>query len=98
MSSPVALLSDVHGNSLALKAVLEDIRELGCTQVFMLGDLINGVDPHGCVQFLRQWQEAAHVELTCLKGNGEAYLLTPDRAALPRQTEAWNADMIQLVD
>ena len=98
MSTRVALLSDIHGNSPALKAVLEDIRDQGCSQVFMLGDLINGVDPHGCVQILREWKEAGDIELTCLKGNGEAYLLTPDRDALPRQTESWNTDMIHLVD
>jgi predicted phosphodiesterase len=98
MSSAIAFLSDIHGNSPALKAVLEDIRDQGCSQVFMLGDLINGVDPHGCVQALRQWQEVTNVELTCLKGNGEAYLLTPERDALPRQTESWNTDMIRLAD
>lgn len=81
-----------------MKAVLEDIQDQGCAQVFMLGDLINGVDPRGCVQILRHWQEVTHVELACLKGTGEAYLLTPDRDALPRQTESWNTDMMQLVD
>ena len=98
MSSLIALLSDIHGNSPALKAVLEDIRDQGCSQVFMLGDLINGVDPHGCVQILREWKEAGDIELSCLKGNGEAYLLTPERDALPRQAEPWNTDMICLVD
>ena len=98
MSSTVALLSDIHGNSPALKAVLDDIQEQGCSRVFMLGDLINGIDPHGCVQILRQWQADNRAELTCLKGNGEAYLLTPERNALPRQSESWNTDMIQLVD
>jgi len=98
MALPVALLSDIHGNSPALRAVLEDIQDQGCSQVFMLGDLINGVDPHGCVRFLRQWQENQQVELSCLKGNGEAYLLTPDRATLPRQAESWNTDMIRLAD
>ena len=98
MSSVIALLSDIHGNSPALEAVLGDIQSQGCSQVFMLGDLINGVDPHGCVQTLQQWQADNHVQLRCLKGNGEAYLLTPERNALPRQTEAWNIDMIQLVD
>ena len=98
MPTVTALLSDIHGNSPALKAVLEDIRGQGCSQVFMLGDLINGVDPHGCVQILREWQELTQVELACLKGNGEAYLLTPDRGLLPRQTESWNTDMIRLVD
>ena len=40
MSSPVAFLSDIHGNSPALQAVLDDIRSHGCYRVFMLSDLI----------------------------------------------------------
>ena len=80
MTTQVALLSDVHGNSPALQAVLNDIRSQGCTKVFMLGDIINGVDPHGCIQLLQEWCETNAAELTCLKGNGEEYLLTPDRA------------------
>jgi len=98
MSASVALLSDIHGNSPALKAVLEDIERMGCSRVFMLGDLINGFDPHGCVQTLRQWAESTHIELTCIKGNAEAYILTPDRSGLPRQDEEWNTDVMGLVD
>ena len=63
----------------------------------MLGDIINGVDPHGCIQLLREWCDTFHVELACLKGNGEEYLLTPDRAAMPDQDKPWNVDMVDLV-
>jgi predicted phosphodiesterase len=98
MSASIAFLSDIHGNSPALKAVLEDIERVGCSKVFMLGDLINGFDPGGCVQILRQWVESTRVELDCIKGNAEAYLLTPDRAHLPRQDEDWNTDVMGLVD
>ena len=97
MTTQVALLSDVHGNSPALQAVLNDIRSQGCTKVFMLGDIINGVDPHGCIQLLQEWCETNAAELTCLKGNGEEYLLTPDRAKMPDQDQEWNVDMLNLV-
>lgn len=97
-SLKVAFLSDIHGNSPALRAVLEDIRQAGCAQVFMLGDLINGIDPHGCVQLLRGWSESTGLELAALRGNAEAYLTTPERAGLPRQDEAWNAQLMRLVD
>jgi diadenosine tetraphosphatase ApaH/serine/threonine PP2A family protein phosphatase len=63
----------------------------------MLGDLINGVDPHGCVQLLQQWSAMSGIQLACLKGNGEEYLLTPDREALSSRPEPWNSDMIRLV-
>lgn len=96
MTTRTALLSDTHGNTPGLAAVLADIQRQACAQVFMLGDLINGVDPHGCVQLLRQWAADTGVPLACLKGNGEEYLLTPDRAAMPATDQDWNQDMLQL--
>lgn len=92
-----ALLSDIHGNSPALQATLEDIQRAACQKVFMLGDLINGVDPHGCVDMLRTWADKHQVELACIQGNAEAYLNTPDRHLLPKQDEEWNTAMIHLV-
>ena len=92
-----AFFSDVHGNVPALQAVLADIEAAGCSRVFFLGDLINGVDPHGCVQLLRTWSATRSISLTCLKGNAEAYLTTPDRVSLPRQAEAWNQEVLALV-
>jgi len=97
MTTKIALLSDIHGNSPALQAVLNDMQNQECTQVFMLGDIINGVDPHGCIQLLHDWCETNHAELTCLKGNGEEYLVTPDRDQLPDQDKEWNVDIINLV-
>ena len=97
ISSNVALLSDIHGNAPALQAVLEDIHHEHCTRVFMLGDLINGIDPHGCVHILRTWSEVKDVHLCCVKGNAEAYLTTPDRDALPRQNETRNKQLMRLI-
>jgi predicted phosphodiesterase len=96
MTVKIAFLSDIHGNSPALRAVLENIQRQQCKTVFMLGDLINGIDPHGCVQLLRMWAEEKRVDLACIKGNAEAYLTTPHRNLLPKQDEEWNVDMIQL--
>lgn len=92
-----ALLSDIHGNSPAVQATLEDIQRAACQKVFMLGDLINEVDPHGCVDMLRTWADKHQVELACIQGNAEAYLNTPDRHLLPKQDEEWNTAMIHLV-
>ncbi len=98
MAGGTAFISDIHGNAPALQAVLADIEAAGCDQVFFLGDLINGVDPHGCVQLLRGWSADRGIPLTCLKGNAEAYLTTPDRASLPRQAETWNQEVLALVE
>lgn len=96
MTAKIAFLSDIHGNSPALRAVLEDIQREQCRKVFMLGDIINGIDPHGCVDLLRTWSNEHRIDLACIKGNAEAYLTTPQRNLLPKQDEEWNMDMIQL--
>jgi predicted phosphodiesterase len=92
MSERIALLSDVHGNSPALQAVLEDVRRAGCARLFVLGDLINGVDPRGCVDLLR-----AQAGAVCLKGNAEHYTLTPDLEHLPRREEPEQAKLVRLI-
>jgi len=97
MSSKVAIISDIHGNSPALKAVLDDIHREQCDRVFMLGDVINGFDPHGSVELLRSWSSAHGVKMSCIKGNAESYLLTPDRSSLPRQDGDLNRSLIPLI-
>jgi predicted phosphodiesterase len=51
----IALFSDVHGNRLALEAVLDDIRVRGIARVYCLGDLVGyGPDPNGVIDLLRE--------------------------------------------
>lgn len=50
----LALFSDVHGNKLALEAVLADIAHLGIERIYCLGDLVGyGPDPNGVVDIMR---------------------------------------------
>lgn len=50
----IALLSDIHGNSVALDAVLAPIAQAGIAEVYCLGDLVGyGPDPEGVVERLR---------------------------------------------
>ena len=50
----LALFSDVHGNSLALEAVLDDLKAREITSVHCLGDLVGyGADPNGVIDLLR---------------------------------------------
>ena len=92
MSEKAAILSDVHGNSPALKAVLEDIHNVGCTRLFVLGDVINGIDPDGCLDLLKAWGN-----VVCLKGNAESYLLTPDLDRFPQREEPLYRNVIRLL-
>ena len=38
MNHKIAILSDIHGNTTALEAVLNDAKELGATEYWLLGD------------------------------------------------------------
>lgn len=87
---PVALLSDIHGNSPALQAVLEDVAGQGCDALIVLGDVCPGVDPQGCLDLLKNWP---HIEY--LRGNAEAYLLTPELEDLP--AERGDAGLLSLI-
>ena len=47
----IAIISDIHGNITALKAVLKDIKEKGIKRIFCLGDmLIKCSEPRECVE------------------------------------------------
>ncbi|MGQ0629384.1 MAG: metallophosphoesterase family protein [Phycisphaerales bacterium] len=58
-NAPTAIISDVHGNAEALRAVLADIDRRGVTRVLSLGDIIGyGPEPLECVDLVRsrcQW-------------------------------------------
>ncbi len=87
-----ALLSDIHGNTPALEAVLEDVHSQGCTRLLFLGDLINGLDPHGCLQTLLSWGP-----VECLQGNAEAYTFTPGLDQFPLRSEPFYQELLALL-
>ena len=67
----ILVLSDVHGNCLALETVLADGKKKGFDQIVCNGDMIQGgPQPHETVQLLR--------EMNCpiVMGNSDAWLLT----------------------
>ena len=64
MESRLAFFSDVHGNTVALRAVLADIKAQAVDGVYCLGDLVGyGPDPNGVVELLRS------EGIPCLLGN-----------------------------
>lgn len=68
----IAILSDIHGNTLALDAVLADMAALGgVDQMWVLGDLVAlGPDPVGVLERL-----TALPNVSCTYGNTERYVL-----------------------
>jgi predicted phosphodiesterase len=48
-----ALISDIHGNLEALEAVLADIKALGLTEIYCLGDVVGyGPNPRECIDLV----------------------------------------------
>ncbi|HQA67872.1 MAG TPA: metallophosphoesterase, partial [Aggregatilineales bacterium] len=77
----VAVLADIHGNVLALDAVLADVERQSVDAVVVLGDLADrGPFPHKVIERV---QAAAHVVLL---GNTDEMFLQMDRRDVP---EAW---------
>ena len=71
----IAILSDIHGNSLALDATLTDIERIGVDEYWILGDLVAlGPDPLGVLQRL-----SALSNCKFIRGNTDRYVVTGDR-------------------
>ncbi len=72
----IALLSDIHGNSIALDAVLADIeRRGGAEHHWLLGDLVAmGHDPVGVADRITRLPGARFV-----RGNTDRYVVTGER-------------------
>jgi predicted phosphodiesterase len=62
-SNPIVwgLISDVHGNRVALEAGLRVLRDAGAERVAFLGDYLGKGDPDGCVRLIRATADAAIV-------------------------------------
>jgi predicted phosphodiesterase len=69
----VALIADAHGNSVGLRAALDDIGRRGADLVVALGDMAQGgPQPVECLELLRV------AEAQMVLGNSDAFLLDPD--------------------
>jgi predicted phosphodiesterase len=67
----ILVLSDVHGNCLALETVLADGKKKGFDQIICNGDMIQGgPQPHETVQLLQE------MKCPIVMGNSDAWLLT----------------------
>lgn len=65
-----AVISDIHGNSLALEAVLEDIGGKNVKTIFNLGDTFYGpLDPSGTARLISEH------EMVSILGNQDRILL-----------------------
>jgi predicted phosphodiesterase len=66
----IAVIADIHSNSLALEAVLEDIETQQVDEIVHLGDAFNGpIDPAGVARLIRP------IAMVHVRGNGERMVL-----------------------
>lgn len=80
----IGLISDIHGNRHALKAVLADGASQGVNRWWVLGDLVAiGPDPVGTVELIANLPS---VEVTT--GNTERYVLTDDPPTVAAEVTA----------
>jgi predicted phosphodiesterase len=71
----IALLADIHGNPIALEAVIQDIQAQGVDAYWILGDIVAiGHDPNGVLERLTALPEARFV-----RGNTDRYVVTGER-------------------
>jgi predicted phosphodiesterase len=87
----IALFSDIHGNSIALDAVLEDIRSQGGVDSYwVLGDLVAiGYDPVGVLERLARLSNAYFT-----RGNADRYVVTGDRPPPTLEDVSNNLDLL----
>ncbi|QQS14858.1 MAG: metallophosphoesterase family protein [Rhodospirillales bacterium] len=75
----IAAISDIHGNRLALEAVLDDILRRGVDATVNLGDILSGpLDPVGTAGIL------IPLDLPTIRGNHERHVLDDPAARLGR--------------
>lgn len=65
-----AIISDVHGNALALNAVFKDIHERGITSIINLGDFFFGALEAG-----KTWEILQQHNMLCITGNTDREIL-----------------------
>ncbi len=88
----LAILSDIHGNAPALRAVLADLRaQGGADRTWILGDLASALPyPVETMQMLRELKDANPETVEIIGGNVDRYLVTGQlRAITPKSAEDW---------
>lgn len=86
----LGLISDIHGNLIALEAVIKDARQRGVTHWWALGDLVAlGPDPVGVLRCL-----AGLDNFRALAGNTERYVLRGDRPYPSVEEAAGNVELV----
>jgi putative phosphoesterase len=83
-----ALLSDIHGNRVALEAVLDDIADAGVDRTVCLGDIVDlGPEPSAVLGLLRE------LGISCVRGNHDPLDEVPQVPELV-DIQRWTAEQL----
>lgn len=77
----IAVISDIHGNMMALDAVLENIKQEGCSKIFCLGDLaMAGPEPAKTIEKIEEL--CKNTDFTLIQGNTDEMIANCDNQML----------------
>jgi predicted phosphodiesterase len=76
-AGPIAFLSDLHGNLVALNVVLAELERLDVKRIYVAGDLLLGGD-----EPLEVWQRLQALGATCTRGPADLALASVDPQSL----------------
>lgn len=72
----IAIISDIHGNKIALDNVLSSIEQNGVDKIFVLGDLaMGGYDPNYTIEKLFQLKETMGDNFEIIQGNTDKLIV-----------------------
>lgn len=95
MCEVIAVISDIHGNSLALEAVLQDIDARQADLIVNLGDALFGpLDPKGTAAMLMQRPDMVHIMGNCDEILLEESSLSPTYNYVKPLLQAFEMDFI----
>ena len=101
MPMQLAAIYDIHANLPALEAVLEEIRQLGVSQIVVGGDVLPGPLPRETIECLRELE----IPMQFIQGNGDREVLARRRgsetSSLPQQAVEvirWTAEQLRAKD
>ena len=75
-SMKIAVISDIHGNKLALDNVLDDIKQRGANKIFCLGDIaMGGYDPCYTIDKLFELKKELKDDFKIIQGNTDKLIV-----------------------
>ena len=100
----IAVISDIHGNLEAMKAVIEDIKNEECKKIFCLGDLaMAGPMPKETIDYVRNLDKEFDFEI--IQGNTDEMIAYSSdeiyqkiKESLPVMGEAYKSDIKTVTD